>query len=156
MPPAPSGPKTSYGPSFVPEARGMIRRDYTLGIMTGHSHPAPGLREIGGSLPLSVDCGRMTGYGEVDRQCRLVHQISSGCADNSAAVFRQIARVTAACKKLEHRRPAQRIFDEQEEPLAALESLTRSRPVDCTAFAGLPGAVCSLAGSLSAHHTICD
>src|SRR6516225_2857230 len=29
MPPAPSGPTTSYGPSFVPKTRGMSGRDYT-------------------------------------------------------------------------------------------------------------------------------
>src|ERR1700746_1479605 len=29
IPPAPSGPTISYGPSFVPEMRGIIGRDYT-------------------------------------------------------------------------------------------------------------------------------
>ncbi|HYL86728.1 MAG TPA: hypothetical protein VE263_21055 [Candidatus Angelobacter sp.] len=42
----------------------MITRDYTLGIMTGYSHPRHNLRGIGTKL-LAFDRGRMTRKPEV-------------------------------------------------------------------------------------------
>ena len=51
IPPAPSGPTISYGPSFVPEARSMLARDYTARKpLRGNSSRVP---------------GRMTGYSEL-------------------------------------------------------------------------------------------
>src|SRR5215471_11308010 len=55
IPPAPSGPTISYGPSFVPEARSMLARDYTARKpLRGNSSRVPG--RMTGNSPETQPC----------------------------------------------------------------------------------------------------